>query len=80
MIFVDFCFRFVQTAVFLFPFSLLHNLPQTFINTSKLYFVLVLTVYIAHLNVELVLYKKTEKNPVLFSVFYYLLNFLENRA
>ena len=42
--FVEVCFRFVQTTVFLLPFSLLcfiTDLAQTFINAYKLYFVLV---------------------------------------
>ena len=72
--FCRFCFRFVQTTVILLA-SLLRfiiNWPQTFINAYKLYFVLVHNVYIALENVELV--------PVLSSVFYYLLCFLENRA
>ena len=55
--FVEVWFRFVQTTVFLLPFSLLRfiiNPSQTFNNTYKLYFVLVHNVYIAHKNVELV--------------------------
>ena len=71
--FVEVCFKFVQTTVFLLPFSPLRfiiNQSQTFINTYKLYFVLVHNVYIAHENVEL--------GPVLSSVFCYLLRFLEN--
>ena len=73
--FVEVCFRFVQTAVFLLHSSLLHfiiNRSDTFINVYKLYFILVHNVYIAVENVELV--------PVLSSVFCYLLCFLENRA
>ena len=70
--FSEVCFRFVQTAVFVLPFSLLHDSSQTFISAYKLYFVLVHNVYIAHENVELV--------PLLSSVFRYLLRFLENRA
>ena len=71
--FVEVCFRFVQTTIFLLPFSLLHNFSrQTFINDYKLYFVLVHNVFIAHENVELV--------PVLSSVFCCLLRFSENRA
>ena len=38
--FVEVCFRFEQTTVFLFPFSLLHfiiNRSQTLINAYKLY-------------------------------------------
>ena len=72
---VEVCFRFVQTTVFLLPFSLLRfiiNPSQTFNNTYKLYFVLVHNVYIAHKNVELV--------PVLSSVFCHLFRFLENPA
>ena len=71
--FVEVCFRFVQPTVFLLPFSPLRfiiNQSQTFINTYKLYFVLVHNVYIAHEIVELV--------PVLSLVFSYLLRFLEN--
>ena len=62
--FVEVCFRFVKTTVFLLPFSLLCfiiNRSQTFINAYMLYFVLVHNVYITHENVELV--------PVLSSVF-----------
>ena len=75
--FIKACFRFVQTTVFLLPFSLLHNnlSRQTFtsvFNAYKLYFILVHNVYIVHENVELV--------PVLSSVLCYLLRFLENRA
>ena len=46
--FVDICFRFVQTLVFLLPFSLLHNLSETFLNAYKLFFVLVHNIYITH--------------------------------
>ena len=71
--FVEVCFRFVQTTVFLS--SLLHfiiNQFQTFIDVYKLYFVLVQNVHIALENVQLV--------PLLSSVFCYLLRFLKNRA
>ena len=68
--FIEVCFRFVQTTDFLFPFSFLSNLSQTLMNAYKLCFVLVHNVSINHENVELV--------PVLSSVFYYLLRFLEN--
>ena len=73
--FAEVCFRFVQTTVSVFPFSLLRfiiNWSQTFINAYKFYFVLVHNVYIAPKNVELV--------PVLSSVFCYFVCFLENRA
>ena len=70
--FLEACFRFVQTTVFLLLCSLLHNLCQIFINAYKLYFVLVHNFYAAHENVELV--------PVHSSDFCYPLHFLENRA
>ena len=73
--FVEVCFRIVQTAVFVLPFSLLRFIiswSQTFINAFKLYFILVHNIYIAPENVELV--------PVLSSVFCYFFCFLENRA
>ena len=62
--FVEVCFRFIQTTVFLLLSSLLHfiiNRSQTFINAYKLSFVLVHNVYIDLENVELV--------PVLSSAF-----------
>ena len=73
--FVEVCFRFVQTTVFLLLFSLLRfiiNRSQTFINAYKLYFILAQNIYIALENIELV--------PVFSSVFCYLLCFLENQA
>ena len=72
--FVEVWFRFVQTAVFFLPFSILGfviNWSQTFINSYKFYFVLVHYVYVVSKNVELV--------PVLSSVFCYFFRFLKNR-
>ena len=66
------CFRFLQTTVFPLPFSPLHNLSQTFINTYDLYFALLHNVYIGQKNVKLV--------PLFSSAFYYLLRFLENQS
>ena len=73
--FVEVCFRFVQTTVFLLLFSLLCFIIKIDLKPSpmlayKLYFVFVHNVYIARENVELV--------PVLSSIFYYLFRFLEN--
>ena len=70
---VEFCFRFVQTTVFLLFSSLLRfiiNRSRAFTNAYKLYFALVRNIYIALENVKLV--------PLLFSVFCYLLRFLKN--
>ena len=73
--FVEVCFRFEQTTVFLLLFSLLRfiikiDLKLSSVLAYKLYIVFVHNVYIASKNVELVL--------VLSSVFCYLLRFLEN--
>ena len=73
--FVDVCFRFVQTTVFLLLSSLLRfiiNRSRTFINAYQLYFVLVRNIYIALESFKLV--------PLLSSVFCYLVRFLENLA
>ena len=68
--FVAVCFRFVQTTVFLLPFSLLCFI----INHSQTFYILFLVhnVCIGYENVELV--------PVIFLFFCYFLRFLENRA
>ena len=39
---------FYVTVFILYPFSLLRNLNQTFINPCKLHFILLHNVYIAH--------------------------------
>ena len=66
--FLEDCFSFLQTTVFLLFSSLLRfiiNRSQTFISAYNLYFLLLHNVYIALEIVELV--------PVLSSVFCYLL-------